>query len=620
MNMNVTSLFKKANFRRKQRDAFSLMLTMSLFFSHFAGAQETSNRQYPRASGISSFMTLEEQKKLDTESFYAQFLNGFSPQGTDLTIQSKETQFFEWIPHGGLISAVPPRCRPEVWEMQIKSLELSPRDFSVQVQKYFDQCGPYLNSRAPQGILSLLDFSLVSYPILENSRIQAFSFETQKGRYLNGFIGVKDQTPRPWVLLKCGVFCEANPNNISIKNYVINLFDQTPFNLIVLGNRTGEDYIANNKVFSMAGYDESEDLLEVAEWLRTQSSKKELVSSLHIVTLSLGSSAALMLEKKLSEGPEEQREVVQSISALCGVADLKSTMKQMFVTSIKGYAFTEFTWDKLTKARSKLPEVDYLLNREKPEAPIIPGLLGRMTAEYLLLEREKQGELVEDRKALLDVIEKEFWQNNDRSNDHYEAKVPLLVWASKDDSVVPFSINTGKLSKTHGLQAGPLMGIVKVPYGDHCGFSTAYGYSVVSTVLRSFILSQSPEFSDRIVQQTIPAPFSFTPMNRDERLINFWWNYGKDNLNSIVLNMELSSVGGKFCTDKNLYSGAEFCGRVVKRTLPIALFEDYGFKKPKNQVEKEALVRELNGRAGIGYQHQPIIGENQWPDQILVYF
>ncbi len=532
------------------------------------------------------------------------------------TLGVEDRGFLEWVPDGNLISAVPAECMPESFEQQAQQKNLRSSEYGQMAQDYFNHCGQYLSAKATGGLMGLIDFAMASYPFLENSRIRPLVFKTKDGKSVNGFIGIKDQSPRPWVIYKCGVFCAAETNAASLKNYMIHLFDQSPFNVILLGNRTGQDYIVTNKVFNFGGYFESQDFFDVAQWLRYESPYMSLVSSVHAVAVSLAGSAAYLTEQRLNSTESQNAGLFQSITSLCAVSDLRPTVENMYGDSLKGFIFSNLTWYYLDSVRDRLPGVNDLLDRGQPKSYEFPDLLGRLASRFMgdNAVNNPIGDDVEKAR------QQEFWQRSHYSAYNHYTKVPLFVWASQDDSVVDYNINTGNLMKVKSQRSDPNLGMVGVPLGEHCGFATAYGYSVAATMLRTFILNNSPEYSESRNQSYIPLNSSLPPMIKGERIISYWWSQGRSQSRILELNMEIYGADDSLCPEELIYDGAENCRRVAKIKFPENYFSGYGFTRASNLIEKEALVRELNGRTSLNFQGRNIVGSTHWPDQIFIRF
>jgi hypothetical protein len=529
------------------------------------------------------------------------------------TLGAEDRGFLEWVPDGSLISAVPVECLPESFERQAQQKNMKTSEYGRMAQDYFNHCGKYLSAKSTGGLMGLIDFAMASYPFLENSRIRPLVFKKKDGRSVNGFIGIKDQTPRPWVIYKCGVFCAAEPNAASLKNYMIHLFDQSPFNVILLGNRTGQDYIATNKVFNFGGYFESQDFFDVAQWLRPYAS---IVSSVHAVAVSLAGSAAYLTEERLNSADRQQAGLFQSITSLCAVSDLRPTVDNMYGDSLKGFIFSNLTWYYLDSIRDQLSGVNDLLGGEQPESYEFPNLLGRLASRFMG-DNSVNNPISDDVEK---ARQQEFWQRSHYSAYHHDTKVPMFVWASENDSVVDYSINTGNLMKVKAQRNDPNLGMVGVPLGEHCGFATAYGYSVAATMLRTFILNNSPEFVESRLQNYIPVNVLLPQMIEGERIISYWWSQGRSQTRNLELNMEIYGADDSLCPEELIYEGAENCRRIAKIEFPEDYFSTHGFTRVGNLIEKEALVRELNGRVSLNFQGKNIVGSSTWPDQIFIRF
>jgi hypothetical protein len=590
---------------------FCLLLILSLSGTNLARASSRGSSFSSRKLGLISL----NQVKTDDfflrylKELYAELNNTYSP--TQNSMLDGDRGFFEWVPDGAIISAVPAECLPEAFEGQALESLLTSAAYAQRVKSYFDHCGPYLSARATGGLMGLIDFAMASYPFLDNSRIRPIVFQTPDGRKLNGFIGIKDDSPRPWVIYKCGVFCAAEADGASIKNYVMHLFDQSPFNVIVLGNRTGYDYIVPNRVFSFGGSYESQDFIDVARWLREQSNYRNLVSSVHVVAVSLAGSAAFLTERRLSGVGSQRADLIQSVSSLCAVSDLRSTVEDMYGDSLKGSIFSRLTWNYLQAAKFALPEAEDLLNNDRPETQEFPDFLGQLTARFM--------PKAEDSKTEEEWL-KDFWDKNRYTTTPNQSRVPLFVWASEDDSVVSYQLNTGKLIKPSEHSINPNVGIVGLASGEHCGFATAYGYPVASSILRTFILNNSPEYSVQSNQQVLGLNVNLPSMIAGERIIASWWSQSQRTPWALSLNFEIYGADDSLCPEELEFAGASNCRRVASLEVSGDLFSGLGFLPPKNQVEFEALVRELNARMSIYRDGRSIVGQTSWPNQLVVRF
>jgi hypothetical protein len=267
-----------------------------------------------------------------------------------------------WVPSGVMANPISKKCLTSALDLRLKEWTAS-RDFAGELNEYFSDCGDELVYQHSKGLMGLYEFLKVSYPYQQISNIKNIQFLFEDGTVLDGIIGVHDNKPRPWVVLKCGVFCAAG-DGFTSRNFLISLFDQAPFNIIFLGNRTGLDYIRVNHTLTAGGYHESHDFFEVARWLRDKSNWASPDLEVHGIGISLGGSAALYtaeLERVYrSQAPLQVRSAAassfvppvffNSMSAICPVVDLHSTLDRMFASTIKGALIGHFAWGKINDA------------------------------------------------------------------------------------------------------------------------------------------------------------------------------------------------------------------------------------------------------------------------------
>ena len=150
-------------------------------------------------------------------------------------------------PDGVQKSATKKECQPFMFENELINSE-SPQIFSKKVKQLFAKCESTWRNLNTPGLLGLLEFSNAEYDFSKNEKINAIEFQFANGFHLKGYIAVQDeQVKRPWVIIKCGVFCAATESG-SMRNFMMNLFDESPFNIIILGNRTGDDFIKENGI------------------------------------------------------------------------------------------------------------------------------------------------------------------------------------------------------------------------------------------------------------------------------------------------------------------------------------------------------------------------------------
>jgi len=544
-----------------------------------------------------------------------------------------------WVPSGVMANPISKKCLTNALDLRLKEWTAS-RDFAAELREYFEDCGAELVYQHNKGLMGLYEFLKVSYPFQQLANIKNIQFLFEDGTLLEGVIGIQDNKPRPWVILKCGVFCAAG-DGFTTRNFLISLFDQAPFNVIFLGNRTGLDYIKNNRNLTAGGYHESHDFFEVARWLREKSTWASPNLEVHGVGVSLGGSAALYTaelesiyrsqsvlegEKKgLVASPLSSPVFFNSISAICPVADLHTTLDRMFTSTFKGALIGHFAWGKIKDA---IPYLDLskgvLSTDQRPPNRELGEKLGLVASRY----GELWGKSPYYKRSLPSIRNiQEQWTFNDfiRYSPHKNV-TPTLIWASKDDGIVATDVNTGALENSKDIQSNENIGVVTVDFGDHCGLATSYGYPTVSSVLRNFILSHSPIYQSQRTQRgpavrTQKYDFNFTNIDLNKAtLLRHWWRVEpKDKMAHLVFEF-FDQNKNRHCpfsdaTDENT---KELCRHYLEAKIPLADLTTYTGIPQEIESNGEAhhWMRRLNYLARVTHNGETVEWTSLQPNQI----
>ncbi len=162
------------------------------------------------------------------------------------------------------------------------------------------------------------------------------------------------------------------------------------------------------------------------------------------------------------------------------------------------------TWKYFKDAAPYLNEAqDYLDSYFPPKAELFPQMLTDIVLRY--------GEIWErtsppGRTAPIPTGTSDFLDKNQFSQSgEIPLEIPTFAWASADDNVVNFDLNTKTLIDASNSPS--TLGALGLAYGDHCGFATAYGYATTTAVLQSFVINNSPHFKSRfqMIQRDLPS-------------------------------------------------------------------------------------------------------------------
>jgi hypothetical protein len=521
------------------------------------------------------------------------------------------------MPLGEIKGPTPPECHPRNLENRLTNQSLKAKNFTHIADEFFKKCEKYWNGPEKSGKMAMLDFIFTEYDTSKNKSIELVTLKMRDGSKVKAYMAMHDGfTRRPWVIAKCGVFCTATEST-SVRNYLMSLFDQSPFNVIFLSNRTGVDYIFSNESLTLGGYLEAHDYYEIGRWLKEESPYKDTIDSLHALGISLAGSAAIFVEPLADAyGYDEDHRLYQSVMSICSVVNLQPTINDMYTNKMKRNLFTKLTWDELQQVKPALHEVDGLINRKKPDFSEFPNLMAEIILHYgakwgrspFTYRKTKEIESIED-----------LWELNQFSNLRKEIKAPLLVWGSKDDSIVNNELNIGTLPQSWVAQNSENLGVLNVNYGDHCAFATSYGYPVTSAILRSFILSHSKDFIEKRTLQIASFDFSSLKFESEKHLRQWWQAY--PNIDYVTINIETHDARKlAWCSFVDIYENkSSACRKQTQVRVPIEVLKKFSVRIPKNNTEAEVLSRKLNGLLRVTSNGFPLEGTSLSPNQIEWY-
>lgn len=627
-------------FRKLKRVKF-IMFTLSsvLSFAKTSQAQVikdarfgvTLNQVSKNSDFMDYFTTIEKEK--NNNAARVQFVNlqasalepapiqdptRFHKKAIQNSNQLGVFEFLENIPKGVLKNSVSKGCLPTSLEKRILNAKLSPQDFSNEVGKYFESCGEELGQANNTGLPGLLEFAMTTYHFPQASGVQTVEFVFEDGTLLKGYIAVQDDKVRPWVIVKCGVFCSMG-ESISVSNFMIHLYDQAPFNVIFLGNRTGVSHIKDNHSLTMGGFLESHDLFEVSRWLQTQSPYKDKVLELHALGISLGSSSALYASefKDIYKAtPNAPDRFFDSVAAICPVVNLGPTVHDFFSQSLKGEIFTQYTRSHINEVMPYLNNIgDIVTTMGEPTLETFPDFLGSIVARYGNLWGKNP---FSKRKLPILTDANSLWKYNQFADEPHKNNSPLFLLASKDDMIVENKINTQDLQAKLKEKNNNQIGVANLEYGNHCALATAYGYPTVATIIRSYFLNKSPKYMAGLKKQTQKINFDFPKQtSTDSYHLKYTWEVEpKTDYANIRFEIFDKSMNYQCQFEESPLNSNEFCRMIAQRHIPFSDLKFLNIQKPQTEVDAQRLTRRLNYVLRVKSDGQDIEGTSLMPNQI----
>lgn len=514
--------------------------------------------------------------------------------------QATTQNFFEEIPSGLSTKDISPSCDPRIFEDAVLSKKRSSTEYFKLAKDYFKKCETELSAKSPKGVLALLKYSMYKYPFLQHPQVQEFTMKLSNGIKVPAIMALKqDSRPRPLVVVKCGTFCSASESP-SMKAYLMSLFDQSPFNVILLASQTGIDYMALNHIVSLGGYSEGYEALLIGKWLKEQWTYKDRISSMHLMGISLGGNAAIFGATYNDLYPQEDgKKVFTSVAAICPVVSLKPTLDHLFNSLIVGPIFAKLTKGQFIDAREGLADVPDLLadGRIPKNASEMTGFLGDLASTSL----QRRG---------IASTPSSYFKSNNFWNVPQRIQTPMLVWASKNDIIVNNKLNAQVMEQDDYYEKSASVGILNLNYGSHCGFHGSYGPLAASTVLRTFVMAHSPEFSGNYRQSTMPWSFGFKKMSNIEDHVGQSFQFTA-NSNDVRVDFRIFNWRGSQCQEDGPWAGNESCVTTKSYNVPVAALKQLGARVPRNMTEAQALSREFNTKVEFRTKdQQPLNGSS----------
>lgn len=342
-------------------------------------------------------------------------------------------------------------------------------------------------------VSNLTKMMTMSYKPQEHPFLHRVVFSLPGNVKLKGLIGLKgDLKKRPLIVMRLGIFSNVE-EFLPERAWMMMLFEQSPFNVLLLENMSGSDFIAGNDRFSFGGYDEAIQNILVAQILKDPKEPlSRLVESLHLFGVSLGGHGVLFASLLNDINSPKGQPLYQSFMGMCPVVNLKKNMDH--ITTEKPFAWAVDFWSQ--KRLSGLPK-----NMPSVREHESFGYLEKAVSEVV---RTYRGGLsyvssIKLPKGLIDGDD--FWGLNDFWRHYKNVKQPVLVLATHTDVLVPFAMNAQQLQNKSLKTEGSNIGVVDFKQGIHCTLPVPYDWKVVSSLLQNYFLSHSPGF--RLQEQVL---------------------------------------------------------------------------------------------------------------------
>lgn len=407
-------------------------------------------------------------------------------------------------------------CLQRVGGGSLQSLDL--KVLNRAVEKTLVECETSIETGRDTLWYHLLKLRLLNANLFENRFYHRVLFHLPEGQKLKGLLALKgDLKKRPLILFRAGVFGSVE-ELIPEKFIPLILFEQSPFNLLILESTTSPDFVHFNQQRVVGGFDESLQNLFIARLLQDPKEPlSQLVSSLHMLGVSLGGHGALFTSwlEQYNRGAESQA-IFQSYLGFCPVMNLKPTIEALTPNTWKGVFFDMWIWKRLRSLSLKEPSLGSFpiwswLNKK----PFFLREVANLAESRFDPNKVRAWDVLLP-PALLN--KKSFFEANDFWKD-YSSSRPFWVWATPQDDLVPYRLNAGSFLQSRP----PNIQVLTWSRGFHCTFPFGNNWHFLSQTMIDYFLNRSPEFKQSSRDHRINLSTHYSREARLWRIQSIQW-------------------------------------------------------------------------------------------------
>lgn len=466
-------------------------------------------------------------------------------------------------------------CSNEVWEQRLldSRVKNNPALQGALVQKYFQDCASELETGMTSQISNFRKMMTISLDTANHSFLRKVVLNLPGNVKLKGLLGLKgDFKRRPFVIVRLGIFSSIEDFKPE-RAWMMMLFEQAPFNILILENMSSPDFVSNNNQFSFGGYDEGIQNIHVARLLRDSNEPiSQLVDSVHMFGISLGGHGVLYSSLLNKYNSPAKSPLIQSYTALCPVVNLKPTMESLTQDGMKSALVDLWSRQRLHPLESKMPGLENY------------GRFAFLSTTVSEVVRTYHGGLSYNSSIKLPPGSSDadgFWEVNDFWKDYKAVTQPVLIYATKKDPAVPYNLNSEVLLKKEMKDISKNIRVVELPEGVHCTLPAAYDWHTLSSIFQTYILSHSPDF--KMQERSLELELS------DEEWKGF---FDKDT--KVTFEVEQPGKKSGFAIVEISVENSKGKTKSMNLSLPLSQFDFRFFNNELSGPEQEMMVRWMN--------------------------
>jgi len=534
-----------------------------------------------------------------------------------------------WVPSGAQDLTLKKECRPEVltsivierFGRRSNSATFDSRDwkdFEKILQGYFDECETELQHSSLSKVFDYAQMNLVTYDMRNHPRMKQVEFKIPgRGVTVRGVLAIQNSTqPRPLIIYQCGLTCDLY--DASMLATMMIFYDMGPFNVLALQSNSGGEFVKANNVFAVGGMEEGHQLLEIARYIKSGNWEySKYVTQIHLFGMSLGGQAAMYAglyadHDRLQEGASR---LVKSVFVGCPVVDFKPSFERVTSNSLLSKLIRNTLFKNIVEAMAAVPFFGRYFDTSsskkfKPSQELLQEMLSAGAVDYYK-QRTRESEW--GTPPLEDVrfrTAADVWGWMNFSKRPVELlETPLFVWAPRNDNVVEYPTNTGKLLQSDARNPEPKIYTLDTPRGGHCAMAAVYGWQTSAAMMNAFYLAQSPEMLSklRVYDLRFPIKPKMRAAGGARKRTHVAW-VARENKPKITLRMQIQHMPCGF--ERGV---AKSCSGFEEVDFTYAELGLSNAHIPKSKIEAQGVSRWLNASLRFLDVNKQPLGQSQNP-------
>lgn len=528
-----------------------------------------------------------------------------------------------WVPDGGWqVVGAEPSCQTPALEAGFLAQNGDTRREFEFVRSFFKKCGAYLRRGHNEDLLTFARDMYVEYQYTQIRAFQDLFIPNLDGERIHAHLLIKPgQTPRPIVVVNCGLQCELGSPGMSL--LAMQLFDEGPFHVLLLPSNTAPEFQSTNGYITAGGFDEGRSLFLTAQYVKSPEFEySQRVSTVHVLGVSLGGQAALFASLFNSKNlKEDGSRSIQSFIAGCPVVDLEKSVRGLYRPSLIGDQVARKFKEQLNKIRAVLPIADGLLRLIESggglEIEKYPDLIAQSATDHYRERSLARGWGLKPFRELKLVSDRQFWNIN-RFQDFASEVLhsPIFIWSAMDDQVVNAEENAKLLRDSFANNPISPIHTLLTLHGNHCGFAGTYGWKTAGTLIRNTLIAQSPELLAQRREYSKPLEWLSYPeeasnLTGQRSRVALQWR-AHPGLSRIDLVQQIRY----YCNPRGKGVVNHWCLQDTLSTVSASLFEIGLESIPRNESEAQALTRWLNTHISVTRAYNQPLGEKDQPQEV----